>query len=893
MKKLKLFLGLLALGVSALYASPTVINPYVNLQSSNNILYGDGSNITGIVAYSTGTIDPACRISTGIINADLQSTKSTTSSQLTAISGATSTIVSNMLATANTWTATQVMPNLNLTYGITASTGVFSTIGSLSTNNFNIVTPSSSGVTNANTGDINITGGNSTTSSAPNLMNTSSIIMKAGNMNWTGITNSGGSYLKLGGGWYNGFSQGSGSVDLHAGDGYNDFTISAASVTIRGGDTTNGGSGTNQSVLIRGGNNSSNSDPYHDAGSVSIGGGNATGSSTGGTGGNVSIYGGTSVSDTGGTATIYGGNSTNSTGGNVQLYGGTGTGSTRGTVAVINNSSFTATYAIITNPKVTNLIFNDGTTQTTAATGVGQFMVSPSTGILAGVMANTVQVSSLSANTVGVTQIQATGVAGASTYLCGNGSWATPAGSGSSGYWVSVATEHLNMGAYRIYGTSSIVITGDVTATNFRGSAANLTSVTAGAIATGSYLNDIRVSSAIYATSAGSAPQFKVSPSSGIINGTLNDGVKVATGSITASGTASATTYLRGDGSWSTPSGSGDAVLAGTQTWTGGNTFNNGITVGGSPSIVGTSINVSTIAFAYFSDGVQTGAFNTSITGNYLNNVKVSTAIFATNATNATNATGIATGNYLNDIKVSSSIYAGVVPASGISAGIVGSGVQVSSMAAKSVGITQINATGTPAAGVYLQGDGTWATPAGTGSSGYWVATATENLNMGNYRIYGSSSIAITGDVTAANFRGSGQYLNNVSSLAANMQLYSNSKKIVDTYDWSVNISTPFALIGSTVCISAFHSFAITYTTVTAICDTGTSVVYHLDWQTLPLTAGTALVAANLTATATAFTGGSAFGTAGKTADNAVFAKIIAVTGDVKNLIIKGRYTKD
>ena len=64
-------------------------------------------------------------------------------------------------------------------------------------------------------------------------------------------------------------------------------------------------------------------------------------------------------------------------------------------------------------------------------------------------------------------------------------------------------------------------------------------------------------------------------------------------------GTADATTFVRGDGTWATPAGSGDAVKAATQTWTGTNnfawvntsatsTFNAALTVNGNVTSTGT-----------------------------------------------------------------------------------------------------------------------------------------------------------------------------------------------------------------------------------------------------------------------------------------------------------------
>jgi hypothetical protein len=62
---------------------------------------------------------------------------------------------------------------------------------------------------------------------------------------------------------------------------------------------------------------------------------------------------------------------------------------------------------------------------------------------------------------------------------------------------------------------------------------------------------------------------------------------KVGVAQINASGSATSSTFLRGDGSWNSPAGSGDAVLASTQTWSGQNTFTSTTTFTSSAAVNG------------------------------------------------------------------------------------------------------------------------------------------------------------------------------------------------------------------------------------------------------------------------------------------------------------------
>lgn len=97
-------------------------------------------------------------------------------------------------------------------------------------------------------------------------------------------------------------------------------------------------------------------------------------------------------------------------------------------------------------------------------------------------------------------------------------------------------------------------------------------------------------------------------------------------------------------------------------------------------------------------------------------------------------------------------------------------GTTVTNIAANTVGLTELSATGTPSASSYLRGDNTWATvPAGADNLGNHIATTVLRSDTHNTDDLGTSAIRwkdgwFQGTVTAGTFAGSGASLTGLNA---------------------------------------------------------------------------------------------------------------------------------
>lgn len=273
------------------------------------------------------------------------------------------------------------------------------------------------------------------------------------------------------------------------------------------------------------------------------------------------------------------------------------------------------------------------------------------------------------------------------------------------------------------------------------------------------------------------------------ITGTLLSSV---TALAAVTGTPTSSNFLRGDGTWATPAGSGDMVLASTQTNTGAKTFNsatlilagstsgttqlNTAAIAGTGSIVTLPTGTVTLAAVSGALGTPTSVTLTNGTGLPIAGLtglgtNVATALAtALNGTGAfagttspslvTPALGVATATSVNKVTITApatsatltlvtgstlvtagafsltltttaatvaTFPAGTVTLAAVSGAL---GTPTSLVLTNATGLvpsTGTTATGTPSSTTYLRGDNTWATP--SGGSAMVVARQNDTTN--------------------------------------------------------------------------------------------------------------------------------------------------------------------
>jgi len=216
----------------------------------------------------------------------------------------------------------------------------------------------------------------------------------------------------------------------------------------------------------------------------------------------------------------------------------------------INNGSYPLTNVSITGGTWAGspIAVAYGGTGVTTSTGSGNVVLSTSPTLVTPLLGTPTSLTLTNATGLPVAGISATGTPSSTTYLRGDGSWATVSGGG-----LTVGTTAITGGTSGrvLYDNAGVV-----------GELAN----------TGTGSNVLATSPTLVTPILGTPTSV-----------TLTNATGLPVGGISATGTPSSTTYLRGDGTWSTVSGGG-GVTINTTAITGGTTgrilYDNAGTVG-------------------------------------------------------------------------------------------------------------------------------------------------------------------------------------------------------------------------------------------------------------------------------------------------------------------------
>lgn len=174
--------------------------------------------------------------------------------------------------------------------------------------------------------------------------------------------------------------------------------------------------------------------------------------------------------------------------------------------------------------------------------------------------------------------------------------------------------------------------------------------------------------------------------------------------------------------------------------------------------------------------------------------VKLSTAAITSLAPGVLHVVANSSDVYTAKVSLSTEVV-GSLPLANLAAGTLPSNVIASSIGVAGVQVPQgLNASGTPGAGNFLRGDGSWATPASAAGDGFGSHTATQPINAAGFAVLNASAIAVSGNsglITAAGssltFRISG--VNYVFDSSGNV-VVNGALIAVATRTWSVCITS-------------------------------------------------------------------------------------------------------